>query len=103
MCEAHLFNCPLSREKADRLVKQLAIADDSCVLDVGCGEGEFLIQIAERYKISGIELDSNPECIALANEKARLRVPDENLSFVCQDARSFNWEAHKVDLIICIG
>lgn len=93
----------MSNEKANRLIKQLAIADDSCVVDIGCGEGEFLIQITERYKISGVGLDSNPECIELANEKARLRVRDENLSFVCQDPRLFNWEARKVDLIICIG
>lgn len=98
-----MFNCPLSREKADRLVEQLALADSCRVLDVGCGEGEFLIRVAERYQVTGVGLDSNPDCIALANKQVRVRTLDKSLSFACQDVRSFDWGTHEADLIICIG
>lgn len=101
--EVKLFNCPLSAEKANRLVEQLKLDSNCYALDIGCGEGEFLIRVAEQYGITGVGVDRNLELIALAKQKAEKRLPSTTLSFVCQDAQSFNWEAHKANLIICIG
>jgi cyclopropane fatty-acyl-phospholipid synthase-like methyltransferase len=98
-----LFNCPLSPEKADKLVEHLALNRDSYAIDVGCGEGEFFIRVAERYKIVGIGLDKNSDLIEVANNKVKTRIPSQDVSFVCQDAKSFAWENQKADLIICIG
>lgn len=98
-----MFNCPLSPEKANRLIQQLKLVDDSHVTDIGCGEGEFLIQVAERYRITGTGLDNNSGCIERANEKLKARLPGKNVSFVCQDARSFTWKTRRSNLTICIG
>lgn len=98
-----MFNCPLSPEKANRLIDQFKLVGDCHVTDVGCGEGEFLVQVAERYKITGIGLDKNSGCIDQANEKVKARLLGKDVSFICQDAQSFNWETHKSNLMLCIG
>lgn len=50
------------------------------VLDVCCGEGEFLIRVAERYHITEVGLDCSPDCIAIANEKVQVRFPRRGLA-----------------------
>lgn len=54
-----MFNCPLGVERASRLIEQLNLESHDRVLDIGCGEGEFLTRIAERYDITGIGVDLN--------------------------------------------
>ncbi|MEM8544162.1 MAG: class I SAM-dependent methyltransferase [Cyanobacteria bacterium P01_H01_bin.119] len=99
-----MFNCPLSTEKASRLIEQLHLGEyRNRVLDIGCGEGEFLIRVAERYNVTGIGIDHNLDLTVRAEQKAQERGLSENLSFICQDAQSFAWETHKANLIICIG
>lgn len=98
-----MFNCPLSTEKADRLIEQLKLDYNCYVLDIGCGEGEFLIRVAEQYSVTGVGFDRNLELITLAQQKAEKRIPSKTVSFACQDAQLFNWEAHEPNLIVCIG
>lgn len=57
----------------DRIAKQLEIEaiahyikDGMTVLDVGCGDGETLIELARRYEIAGIGYDSSIEMLKLA-------------------------------------
>lgn len=99
-----MLNCPLSTEKADRLVKQLELTNGCYVVDIGCGEGEFLIRVAEQYDVAGVGLYNNSDLIELANRKVKERISSNSVSvsFVCQDARSFNWNRH-TDLMICLG
>lgn len=98
-----MFNCPLSAERASRLIEQLNLESHDRVLDIGCGEGEFLTRIAERYDIAGTGVDRNLDLITRAEQKAKEKGLSKTLSFVCQDACSLNWETHKANLIICIG
>ena len=57
----------------DRIAKRLEIEaiarhvqDGMTVLDVGCGDGETLIELARRYEIAGIGYDSSIEMLKLA-------------------------------------
>ena len=63
-----LFNSPIGSEKADRLVELLQLNPDSRVLDVGCGTGEFLIRIAERYRCHGVGVDTDPASLNAARD-----------------------------------
>lgn len=99
-----MFNCPLSSQKAIRIIEQLNLTKNNYIVDIGCGEGELLISIAERYNyIAGIGIDNNSNSISIANQKAKTRISNELISFVCQDAKLFDWKARKTDLIISIG
>lgn len=94
-----MFNCPLSINKANRLIEQLELTSNCYVVDVGCGEGEFLIRVAERYKLAGVGIDKKPDCIELANEKVKKRIPSFDVSFICQDALSFAWGVQKASTL----
>ena len=73
------------------------------MLDVGCGEGEFLIQVLERHPVNGIGVDASESCIKVANSAASSRLPTEQYEFQNIDAISISLEVESVDVAICIG
>ncbi len=98
-----LFNSPLHVFKADRIIKQLNLKLGSHVLDVGCGDGEFLVRVAERYEIRGVGVDHNEDLIGQAQAKASQRVKSGNVIFSTQDAANLSDQNNLYDLIISIG
>jgi cyclopropane fatty-acyl-phospholipid synthase-like methyltransferase len=74
-----MFNCPLSFAKADRLVEILALTDPARVVDVGCGAGEFLIRVLERYGGRGIGIDPDADALAQCRSRADGRVSLDRL------------------------
>ena len=51
------------------LLKEMEIAEEDSVLDVGCGTGLILSHIGEQRKIHGFGLDVSEAMIAVAKEK----------------------------------
>ena len=98
-----LFNSPLHTAKADRIIEQLSLKPSSFVLDAGCGDGEFLIRVAERYEIKGVGFDHNERLIERARAKASHRIKSGLVDFLVQDATNFSGQNNVYDLIICIG
>lgn len=55
----------------------------NCVMDIGCGAGDFLIQLASRWpQGAGIGIDMNADAIAKANNKAQQCNVSDRLTFV---------------------
>jgi cyclopropane fatty-acyl-phospholipid synthase-like methyltransferase len=98
-----LFNSPLHTVKADHIIEQFNLKPGSYVLDAGCGEGEFLIRVAERYEIKGFGVDINKFLIDRAQDKANTRIKAGNVVFTAQDAPNYLNEKKLFDLIICMG
>ena len=65
-----LFNSPFSSEKADRLIGLLPLDSESRVLDVGCGTGEFLVRVIEKFGAQGTGVDIDPTSLEIARRKA---------------------------------
>jgi len=58
---------------------------DWSVLDVGCGEGQFVLEIARRYpRARVVGIDADAKAIAAASAGA---APDVNVRFLLHDAR----------------
>lgn len=72
----HRFLCPLSMNKAEELIDALDLAENDRILDVGCGKGELLVRIVERYAVTAVGLEPNPAFAAIARAAARARVPE---------------------------
>lgn len=87
----------------DRYAKELEMAtiaryvkDEMWVLDAGCGDGETLRYLADRYNIRGWGFDYSEEMI----RKADNHKTDKDLYFIKMDLRDFKKiEHHRYDLI----
>lgn len=99
-----LFNSPLSQGKAQNLISLLDLPDQAQVLDIGCGNGEFLLQVLEKYpKALGRGVELNPALVAEAQLRQQGRVGPERLTFLQGDARADLPALPPQDLLICLG
>ena len=97
------FNTPLSSEKANRLIRLLNPNPGSRILDVGCGTGEFLVRVAEKYHVTCEGIDINYQSI----ENARQRVKERNLygsvKFSETDIKNLEDESSQFDCGVCLA
>ncbi len=82
------------------LVKAINISENGKVLDVACGTGDVMLEIAQREKnricICGVDFSSN--MLAFAKEKSKVK-GYSNLYFVAGDALSLPFAKHSFDII----
>lgn len=101
----HVLCNPMSCEKLDGLVRLLHLPADARVVEIATGKGEFIIRLAEAYDgISGIGVDISPYCIADAEKKLSMRLPNARLRFKTMDGAKFASEVQEsFALGACIG
>jgi SAM-dependent methyltransferase len=85
----HRFLCPLSAAKAEELIDVMELSASDRILDVGCGKGELLVRIVERYAVAAVGIDPNPSFAAKAREAARERVPGAAVQIREERAESY--------------
>ncbi|HET9234247.1 MAG TPA: class I SAM-dependent methyltransferase, partial [Candidatus Eisenbacteria bacterium] len=71
--------------------------------DIGCGKGEALIRLGERYGASGVGLDVNPEFLKIAEREAIRRFPSNKIAFQLTEATSFSAPPDAYSAAICLG
>ena len=94
---------PVSGEKVDRVVDALHLEDGARVLDIGCGKGEILIRVLERWPAAGVGVDLSPSFLAEARSETTERVPGADLEWLEQDATAFEAEEASFDLTMSVG
>lgn len=96
------FNSPLSTEKADRLIEALGLGAQHRVVDIGCGEGEFLRRLhrATGAHCLGIDIDA-----ALVESAGGRLAPDEagGIEFRAADINTAGLAPGSFDLAVCMG
>jgi len=97
------FNCPLSDEKADHLIRILELSEGDRVIDVGCGKGEFLLQLVEHFKAQGLGIDCHSGVIAIARESAETRISRGSCDFRQSDICDLSLADNSFAAAICIG
>ncbi len=73
--ELPLWN-PLSEAALDEAISLLALPPGARVLDVGCGRGEVLRRVAERYEVETMGYDADPALVDAAPPGLGVRVGD---------------------------
>jgi len=98
----HTVCNPMSIAKTDELIELMKLAPGSAVLDIGCGKGELLARLAERYEISGVGVDISPYCVADTAQKLQDRVPGSQVEVLNMDGADYSPD-RPFDLAMCIG
>ncbi len=100
----HIICNPMNIEKLKLLIKLLKLNDNSNVLEIACGKGEFLVRIAEQYNIQGIGVDISSFFIKDAKDKIQTRAPNADVKFIEMNGADYmHPEKHYFDLAACIG
>lgn len=98
-----LFNSPISTQKAEQLITTLNLKPCHKVVDLGCGEGEFLSRIQQYSKADCLGIDSDSSCIEFANQKFQQHTLGKKLQFQLADVRKTPIKKNNFDLAVCIG
>ena len=98
-----LWNAPVSDAKMAKCIETLKLQPAQRVLDVGCGCGEVLIRLGERYEIQGTGIDTSTESLAEAIRHAKSRVPDSLIGFEEADGKTYPVVPESLDLVMCLG
>lgn len=99
----HVFLNPLSGPKVDQVLLLLGLARHARVIDVGCGKGEMLVRLIERYGVRGTGVDPNPRFIAEARARAAARVPEADLVFHEASIADVPVAPASLDAACCVG
>ncbi|RSN02099.1 SAM-dependent methyltransferase [Nonomuraea sp. WAC 01424] len=99
----HPIAAPLDDESVRRLLERGLPQDDSRVLDLGCGGGEWLLRALDAYpKLRAEGVDVAEGALARARESAAARGVGDRLVLHGEDAAEFT-SPHAFDLVISVG
>jgi SAM-dependent methyltransferase len=101
------WNAPLSAQHADLLMDRLDLHPGLRIADLGCGWGEFLLQVVSRAvqpdaasPVRAIGVDTDAATLARGRELARERGLGRLVDFVEQDVAAWRGTA---DRVLCVG
>jgi SAM-dependent methyltransferase len=99
----HPVAAPLSDASVARLLDHALRDGAERVLDLGCGEGEWLVRVAEgRPKVRAVGIDLDADTIAEARDGIAARGLGDRVTLHALDAREFSAE-DPFDLVLCVG
>lgn len=73
--QRHSVMNPVDETGLEPLYDLLELEPNARVIDIGCGKGEMLIRLTEKYHIKGLGIDKSPYCVREAEKRKRQRVP----------------------------
>ena len=98
-----ILNSPVSAEKVDKIISIIELQPNDRVLDVGCGDGEFLIRLLEYAPVNALGIDINAALINKANTTAERRLSDHEYEFRSVDIKETTFEPDSFAFVSCIG
>jgi SAM-dependent methyltransferase len=92
---------PLAGTTLNEVIAELRLAPGSRVLDLGCGKGEALRRVVERYDAHGVGVDLSPFALAQARA-ASMELRHGTLQLIEDDALAFRAES-PFDVVMALG
>ncbi|KZN30424.1 hypothetical protein N480_05585 [Pseudoalteromonas luteoviolacea S2607] len=97
------YNSPLGKEKERKLTSLLDLQPNNKVLEVGCGNGRFLLNLLDTYDINVLGVDIDSKLISIANDAAKSRSCEAKYQFTCQRFDELKIKSQYYDLFVCNG
>jgi cyclopropane fatty-acyl-phospholipid synthase-like methyltransferase len=94
---------PLSPLHHEALLDRLGLGPSSRVVDVGCGQGELLIRLVERFGLHAVGIDASRTFLQAARDAAAARVPDADLQLLLTPVSRWPAEPASFDAAVCLG
>jgi SAM-dependent methyltransferase len=94
---------PVDPARLERMLDGLAVSAGDRVIDIGCGRGAMLVELAARSGASGVGIDPNPRAIASARALAAGRAPRAQLEFRTEPFDAGALEEARFNALLCIG
>jgi SAM-dependent methyltransferase len=94
---------PITDRKMRQLDDYCSLRDGLKVLDIGCGKGELLVELIERYRVTGVGVEFCAATVDEVRRRAAGRVPDGALTLHHQDANGFSARPGSFDLAASVG
>ena len=94
---------PISAERVDAWVAELALGPDDAALDVGCGRGELLLQAAATHGCRVLGIDPLRPAIEMARAEAMRRGLDGLADFRARRFEEVELPAGAFRLCACLG
>ncbi|GGO53064.1 SAM-dependent methyltransferase [Streptomyces daqingensis] len=99
----HPVAAPLSDTTVQRILERALPRGDERLLDLGCGEGEWLVRaLSGRPETQGEGVDLSPSALAKAREASAAASLGDRLVLHERDAAQFT-ARHGFDLVLCVG
>jgi len=98
-----VFNCPLSIQRADKLVSLLRDCHPKNILDAGCGTGEFLMRTVESTGASGVGVDLDQGLIKEARSAADKKSYAAKITFRTANLKTERFDEEEFDVAVCLG
>ncbi|WP_043673050.1 SAM-dependent methyltransferase [Clavibacter michiganensis] len=98
----HPIASPLSDDSVDRLLA-VAVAPRSTILDLGCGDGSWLLRALRRDpSLTAVGIDHSDAGFARVREQAEREGLADRLELVCADARAWTSD-ERFDVVLSVG
>ncbi|MGH4139007.1 class I SAM-dependent methyltransferase [Clostridium sp.] len=89
------------KNKTNYILKKLNLNEGQCLLDIGCGWGELIIEAAKQYKVSAIGVTLSSEQLQKANERIKAEGLEDLVEVKLLDYREL--KNMSFDRIVSIG
>lgn len=99
----HTLCNPISDAQFDALLELLPLTASSRVVDFGCGNGEMLIRLIERFGLEADGIDRSGPMIDAARTRAEARGVADRLHLHHKGANDFPAKPASYDLAIAVG
>ncbi len=94
-----MLNSPISVEKLHRIIELFELTQASRVFELGCGEGDFIRRVFDRWGANCHGLDPDVEALACC----RKQEDSAKLILHASTGADFTWPAEPFDVAACIG
>ncbi len=94
---------PISEDKMEMLLDMVPLGSGDHALDIGCGCGEILLRLVERYGVSATGIDRSSSALEVASEAIARRAHRSQIKLIETDINELSADPESYGFISSLG